>query len=184
MAEKQFNNPLPILELTEFFGKNGDEFGKFNAGFLGAHNMMHVQDHKSGTTFGGAFTTGAWRTRDLNTIIINNINGASLSTNIITLPAGKYYIEAEAPAAYIYIHKIRVYDLTANAALFYGTTQRSDLTYPGMTPSKGAKTVDLLVQSNISLQHSAYGSHADGFGIGYNEGGVNIYSDLKIWKIA
>jgi len=31
MSEKQFNNPLPFSEITELFGKDGTEFGKFNA---------------------------------------------------------------------------------------------------------------------------------------------------------
>jgi len=31
MSEKQFNNPLSLSGTTELFGKDGDEFGKFNA---------------------------------------------------------------------------------------------------------------------------------------------------------
>lgn len=41
---------------------------------------------------GGSATIGAWTTRALNTTIVNTITGASLATNNITLPVGKYLV--------------------------------------------------------------------------------------------
>jgi hypothetical protein len=49
-----------------------------------------VQDQKSSGTPGGTPTTDAWTTAVLNTSVVNTITDSSLSSNIITLPAGRY----------------------------------------------------------------------------------------------
>lgn len=47
-----------------------------------------IQDQKSSGTDGGTFTSGAWRTRTLNTTVLNTIGaGFSLSSNQFTLAA-------------------------------------------------------------------------------------------------
>ena len=69
--------------------------------------FLHIQDQKPQGTNGGTFTSGAWRTRDLNTVLTNTITGASLSANQITLPAGKYYVEAKSVATEVERHKVR-----------------------------------------------------------------------------
>ena len=43
--------------------------------------FLHIQDQKPQGTYGGTFTAGAWRTRDLNTVLTNTITGASLAAN-------------------------------------------------------------------------------------------------------
>ena len=52
--------------------------------------LLHMRDEKANGTQGGTFTSGSWYTRDLNTVVTNEINGASLSSNQFTLPAGDY----------------------------------------------------------------------------------------------
>ena len=68
-------------------------------------NLIHVRDEKSANTAGGTFTGAAWRTRDLNTVPTNQISGASVSSNRITLPAGDYFAMGWAPAYRVTIHK-------------------------------------------------------------------------------
>jgi hypothetical protein len=43
-------------------------------------------------TAGGSATSGAWGVRPLNTTVVNDISGCSLSSNQITLPAGTYIL--------------------------------------------------------------------------------------------
>lgn len=69
---------------------------KHLSGCLNMNSFLHKGTH------GGTFTAGAWRTRDLNTVLTNTISGASLSNNQITLPAGKYYVEASAPTTIVH----------------------------------------------------------------------------------
>ena len=47
-----------------------------------------IADQKSSTTQGGGFTSGAWRTRDLNTEIADADGIVSISSNQFTLGAG------------------------------------------------------------------------------------------------
>jgi len=186
MSEKQFNNPLTLASNTEFFGKNGDEFGKFNAGFLGLHNLMHVQDRKTSGTNGGNFVSGAWRTRDLNTIVTNNIIGASLALNVVTIPSGVYFAMASVAAHYITRHVSRIYDDTHSALLVPGIQEyASNALGDGFTSRSWAcGSFSIAEQSNISLQHYCGATNANGFGVAANIGIEEIYSDLKIWKLS
>ncbi len=63
-----------------------------DTGSLG-DQMVVVVDEKAANTSGGTFTSGAWQTRTLNTLTVNDDGIASLSDDQITLPAGTYEIE-------------------------------------------------------------------------------------------
>lgn len=57
-----------------------------------AGNFLVVREqHTSGTT-GGALTESNWTTYAINTTQYNNISGASVASNQITLPAGTYKV--------------------------------------------------------------------------------------------
>lgn len=154
---------------------------------LGISNFLHIQDRKPVGTDGGTFTSGAWRTRDLNTVLVNNIVGASLNTNRITLPAGTYFIVAEAPALGCSSHVSRLEQITPSPlTLINGTPSNSPVTNGSVVFSKMWENIILSEQVIMELQHICYSTRADvGFGAGYNMGQVlNIYSDVKIWKVA
>jgi hypothetical protein len=55
---------------------------------------MHIQDQKSSGTAGGSAATGTWTNSVLNTVITNTIDGASLNSNQVTLPPGRYRVTA------------------------------------------------------------------------------------------
>jgi len=64
-----------------------------------------INDTKSSGTHGGTFSSGAWRTRDLNTIVSDTGGHASLSSNQITLEAGTYECFISCPAFDVENHK-------------------------------------------------------------------------------
>ena len=72
---------------------------------------MIVRDQKANGTQGGDSVSGA-NTRVLNTVQKNNINGASLASNQVTLPAGDYEIDATAPAFNCSQSKAYLYNVT------------------------------------------------------------------------
>jgi hypothetical protein len=82
--------------------------------------IIRVRDEKSDATGGGGFTSGSWVTRDLNTTVVNEIDGASLATNQVTLPAGKYRARGRAPAQTVANHRVRLQDITNTATLVLG----------------------------------------------------------------
>jgi len=82
--------------------------------------LLHVEDQKTSGSHGGSSVATTWTTRTLNTVVSNEISGASLSSNQITLPAGKYYFEASAPAYKINGHRIKLYNATDASDISWG----------------------------------------------------------------
>lgn len=87
--------------------------------------VMHVQDQKAATVDSGTFTSGAWRRRDLNTTVINTIPGASLTSDIITLPAGTYHVIGTVPAYGAGRHQALLRNSSTSAILIRGTSEYS-----------------------------------------------------------
>jgi len=146
--------------------------------------LFHVQDQKATSTDGGTFTLGADRTRDLNTILANEIIGASLSSNQITLPAGTYYMEASAPAHRIGDHRAKLKDITGGVDLLTGTAETISPGAFSQTRSFISGRFTLSVASVLEVQHRAENTDADdGFGASTGFGPHEFYTDVRIWKV-
>ncbi|MFW6377172.1 MAG: hypothetical protein ACOCZ5_00865 [bacterium] len=158
----------------------------FNA-CLGIHNLLHVEDRKPTRIHGGTFTSGAWRTRDLNTIIINNIPGSSLDNNQITLPVGQYWVEGSVPARGVDAHKARLRQVSPNSiTLLNATTESTTGATAVSTKSVISGFIDIEQTSIVELQHINNTTATDwGFGAGMlsETSEINIFSQIKIWKI-
>jgi len=149
--------------------------------------LFHVRDEKSAGTAGGGFTSGLYQTRTLNTVITNEISGASLASNQITLPSGTYYVIAKALAHKVNFNKLKLRNVTDPVDTLVGFT--------GMewdaTDSEGCNFVDgrftITAQKVFELQHRCSATRAtDGFGRSENSMGgvVEVFSDVQIWKVA
>lgn len=151
---------------------------------LTPNQMLHVRDEKAQNTQGGTFTSGAWRTRDLNTSKVNTITGASLGSNQITLPAGTYFIEASAPALLVDAHQAKLYNVTDTADVIIGTSE-----YSGTADSVGGRShvigqFTLSAAKTLELQHRCATTRAtNGFGAAGNFT-TEVYSEVKIWRTA
>lgn len=183
--DKQLNNPLALQEDSILFGMNGTEHGKFKAGFLGVHNLLHVQDRKPETSDGGAFTVGAWRTRDLNTVVINNIN-ATLLNNTVTLGAGFYFLDFSTIVTGVSSNTSRLFNVTLQSTEVWSQTR-----YVGTgdfdTPTLMSGFFTLADVSILEVQSACHYSDDRGFGHGGFDASYakdyNLFSDLKIWKL-
>ena len=149
--------------------------------------FLHIQDQKPQGTNGGTFTSGAWRTRDLNTVLTNTIPGASLSNNQITLPAGKYYVEASAPSYIVSLVQLQVYDITNTSILLLGSVTRYLWGGGTTSPICGLSLVSGIFQSeaeiDLELRHQcSVTNDANGFGVAANFT-TEVYSDIRIWRI-
>ena len=144
--------------------------------------LFHVTDKKADNTDGGTFSSGAWRTRDLNTVESNDLDGASLSSDTITLEAGTYYIEWSCPAYKVNEHKSRLYNLTAGAIWVNGTSSYSFSNDATQTVSLGAGKFTLDETSTLQLQHRCTFSNSTfGFGRASNYGIDELYTEVRIW---
>jgi hypothetical protein len=139
-----------------------------------------VEDQKAQNTPGGAFTSGANQTRVLNTLDRNVGTLASLASNQITLPAGRYYISWSAPASAVDNHQSFLYNITGASEIKRGTCEAMVTT---QNRSVGSTSVTFAVSTAIELRHRCKTTNGtDGFGVPASFG-TEIYSRVEIWKI-
>ena len=146
---------------------------------------MIVTNTQGVTTAGGTFTSGADRTRVLNTVETNTITGASLNSDQITLPAGTYSIRASAPAFAVDIHTAFIYNITTSSTVGHlGTTEYTNDIYT-VTRSLVDLIVTFATPTVIEVRHRCGITRInDGFGKPVNIAGFNsIYTIIKIAKI-
>ena len=148
--------------------------------------LLHVRDEKSNQTGGGTFTSGAWQTRTLNTSMTNEISGASLSSNQITLPSGTYFIHASASVYYVDQHKLKLRNTTDSSDTLIGTSMYSGNATETSTTSFVIGRFTIAAQKTFELQHRcATTKSSNGFGVPSTwSGEVEVYADVQIWKVA
>jgi hypothetical protein len=147
--------------------------------------LLHVRDEKSATTTGGTFTSGAFQTRTLNTSVTNEISGASLASNQITLPSGTYYIYATVPGYAVNNHKAKLRNITDSADTIIGTNARADTNYNGFTTSFVTGRFTIAATKTFEIQHrSSFTLATEGFGGASSFSVIEVYTDVQIWKVA
>lgn len=152
--------------------------------------FFHCQDVKGYNVDGGTSIADAWTKRTLNTVIYNDISGATLSSDAVNLPAGTYYVEGSAV----------IYGLAASSSIaIFKDGVRSSLqsinkydTSTGNSPSAEtvAGVVTLSSPGVIDIRYYiGVGTSTNGLGVSNNAGSItdasinSIYADLKIWQL-
>lgn len=147
--------------------------------------LLHMQDQQTAGTNGGTFTSGAWRTRTLNTEVTDELT-VTLTSNQFALADGTYWIEAEVPASDVANHRARLYNATDAATAVLGSSARANTQADNapsfirgrFTVSGGPKTFEI---QDICGTTKA----TTGFGVASNlDSQTEIYTDVRIWKIA
>ena len=153
--------------------------GKFES------QLFHVRDEKSSNTAGGSSSATSDNQRDLNTILTNEITGASLSSNVITLPAGTFFISASSPTNRGGTNRAHLLNTVSNSITLLGTsenTQTGDTT-PTRSFINGRFTIGS--STTFRIRHYTTAAKADnGLGIQANDGRTEVYTDVLIWKVA
>lgn len=145
--------------------------------------LLHIEDQKTSGTDGGDFNSGADRTRVLNTVVTNEITGASLSSNQITLPAGTYYIEWSAPALSVANHQSLLYNVTDTSEVKRGTNGQAGSADTTQDQSVGAHKFTIAGSKAFEIRHQCATTKAtNGFGAA-NTFGTQVYTVVKIWQI-
>lgn len=147
--------------------------------------LLHVRDQQTANTDGGTFTSGAWRTRVLNTSVTNEITGASLGSNQITLPSGTYYIEASAPGNSCAQHVAKLKNVTDATDTIIGTVEQATTSVQQSCRSMIRGRFTIAAQKVFEIQHQCVTTKATvGLGAAANLGVVEVYADCQIWKVA
>lgn len=151
----------------------------------GALQIATISDVKASGASSGTFTSGALRTRTLNTLVDTAGIVTSLAANQFTLAAGTYYIEAEAPAYAVNGHQTFLVNITDSVNSLIGTVAYSSSGVGGATPSIVKGEVTIAGSKTFELQHGCETTKAtDGFGYGVTFGANQVFSIVKITKIS
>lgn len=141
-----------------------------------------IADVKSSGTPGGTFTTGGWRTRDLNNEIADADGIVSISNNQFTLQAGTYLINARSAAYKVGNSVLKLYNVTDSTDVAFGNT--------GYSPSSEAVQFLLTLTTRLTisnakvfeLQMAGYTTE-NTYGMGVNHSfGSEIYTIIEIYK--
>ncbi|MDR3508440.1 MAG: hypothetical protein P4L64_11130 [Caulobacteraceae bacterium] len=137
----------------------------------------------SGSGPGESLSGGVWNRRTLNTTAFSNIAGASISSNVITLPAGTYQVWGLGPfgSASALQGRSRLRDTTNNVTLAsgpqIGTGNGNSYwvsEFHGLFTLTGAATIEMQTCPTIG----------SGGGLSSSTGDVEIYASLMFNKSA
>ena len=189
------DNTVSLAKLTATGTKDATTFLRGDNTFAEAggkfeSQLFHVRDEKSANTGGGAFTSGSWQTRTLNTVMTNEISGASLSSNQITLPSGTFFISAKAPASHCNSHQVFWYNTSDSSEVLTGQNTYNSTAGTAESTTHSFVTGRFTIASSkvFELRHRI-NSNSPTVGLGRDYGGSNtppheLYSDVNIWKVA
>ena len=154
-----------------------------------------IAHQNTSNTDAGTFTSGAWRTRDLNAEISDPDGIVTLSSNQFTIIAGDFIIEAFAPAIQVNGHQIRLYDITNDALVLNGHASFAGAISSGSESISHVKArVTNTSNRTFEIQHRCnltsggtwgFGAAQSG-GVSWNSGGNPngvLYTIVKITKV-
>lgn len=146
-------------------------------------NYVCIEERQTAGTGGGTFTSGAWRTRTLNTEVSDVNNLATLSSNRVTLTAGTYHIQAYAVAAGVDGHQIRLLNYTDTLALLTGSSEYATAGSTVTTGSVMSGIITVAASKELELQHRCITTAATtGFGRPVILD-IEIYARLECFKL-
>lgn len=144
-----------------------------------------VSDVKAYNVSGGTFTSGADRTRDLNTESDPD-SIVSVASNAFTPIAGTYLIEWTAPGYAVDRHFSQLYNKTAATRAALGTAVAASSADNATTPSTGAAIVTCNGTDEYEIRHRCATTSATyGFGISHDVSGADsVYTVVKLTKLS
>lgn len=160
---------------------NGSAF--FTTLISGAEVFVASDTKAPGGSSGVVVPGGGSITRDLQTLSVNYINGASLSSNTITLPAGNYKVYGTVPG----------YNTPGHRAFLRNTTDGVNVLLGSSTVAPSSTQTDSVIEGVISLtgtknlqvmHYFSAGSSNQGGLAASNSGQSEIYTQIRFERIA
>lgn len=143
-----------------------------------------ITDQKASGTNGGTFTSGAWRTRDLNTVE-GDTGFITLGSNQITLPAGDYIIPSATAIAFkVNGNQIRLQNITDATTVALGTVENSNSSDNNTNNSNLSTSFTIASSKTFELQHRSKATRSgSGFGEALTFGNNELYAKVVIIKV-
>lgn len=142
-----------------------------------------IQEQYTSGTNGGTFTSGAWRTRLLNTEVYDFALVASVASNQVTLLSGTYRFRGWATAYYVTQHKVRLQNITDGSTVALGSSgYAAAIGNPDTNVVEVSGRFTIAASKAFELQHQCFTTQVtNGFGVAASFG-TEIYSQLEFWK--
>ena len=144
-----------------------------------------LADRHSGTAGDrGTFTSGGWRTREINTEVVDTDNIVTLSSNQFTLQPGTYQIKFGACAYKVNRHITRLRQISPLATIAAGSSQYSWATDANLQWSRGFARLTISQATTYEIQHycqTTQSSNGFGFQMTYS---TSDYVQVEIYKEA
>jgi hypothetical protein len=187
---KLADSSVSLAKLTATGTKDATTFLRGDNTFASAQGkfesqLLQVRHETSGTTHGGDAAAATDNVRILNTVVTNEITGASLSSNQITLPAGTYYINHVGFAYDCSSHRTLLYNITDSSVTLLGTNAYADVNNQVGNHSflKGRFTISS--QKVFEIRHYTDTANSTfGLGVAGSDSRTNIFADVQLWKVA
>lgn len=181
---------LTAAQLTALLASGGPlgtpSSGTLNSAILGSGAAyLQYREQQAQNTSGGTFTSGAWRTRVLNTEVSDVGGYGTLASNQITLAAGTYYIRATTPAFAVEVHQTRLQNVTDGSTVLTGTPgyTASGVGAVAVTHSFVSGIFTIAASKALELQHQCSSTKTtNGFGVAANFT-TEVYTVVELWKI-
>jgi hypothetical protein len=175
-------NPFTVGDgILVYFQRTGD---KGDAGSVTP--ILWVRDERGSGTSGGT-NVASGQTRTLNTVKKNTITGASLSSNVITLPAGTYRIQASAPGYQVGGHRLTatVTQIGGGSIGIDGSSAYATTSTATHSAINKAEFIFTGTGGTVTLSHLMANAVAT-YGLGYpvSMGGTEVYTEVYIEKVS
>ena len=147
-------------------------------------DLYHLRDEKTANTDGGGSSAGTYNVRAINTEKTTEITGASLATNVITLPAGTYDIIVTACAWDITHNKMGLWNKDNSSFVIIGQNQysRGTLDHGNLALLHGQFII--AAETDFEIHHYTNAAvSTNGLGRKMNDGSVEIYTEIMIHKL-
>jgi hypothetical protein len=146
--------------------------------------LFRAVDFQASGTHAGTFNAGVWTVRQLNQVTTNEIAGASLTLNQITLPAGTYWVFCTVPGYQVDGHRASFYNVTDATDYLFGTTEIAGAAEHIMTRSIIDGRFAIAAPKVFSIRHLCSTTRVTaGLGGGVSLG-PELYTTVCIWKVA
>ena len=150
--------------------------------------VFWCQEQRSNGTAGPTYSTGAWRTVECNTSVLNEITGASLASDQLTLPAGTYdvmtHMSAPGRTSGPGIYHTRFYDTTNTTVLAWGL---NDHARPGTytQPAGGSIIGRFTLSAQAVCEFQVYPNSTSTAGqLANGHADIEVYTNIFLKRVA
>ena len=146
--------------------------------------LFHIQHQEASSANGGASSSDTFNDTVLNATIINEITGASLSSNNFTLPAGTFVIYAQRRSFKANRNFLALYSVTNSGLAKIGQSNYGGNGGQTETTATLYEKITLGASHTYKLQHYTETARSnDGLVVASNKT-TNAHADVLIWQVA